>query len=93
MLAEDYKNYSGSDSSWAVAIKGLDQVKERFGAVAQEHPTWRISIDDIFGEGDKVGLRMTFLEEGKPVANSIAIYRFSGGKIVDDWYCSRRLES
>jgi hypothetical protein len=29
---------------------------------------------------------------GKTEAFAIAIYRFSDGKIVDDWFCSRRLE-
>ena len=91
MLDKNYTNYGGSDSSWASSIQGPEQAKRLFGEWSQSHPTWRVSVDDIIGEGDKVAVRMTVFEEERAVANTIAIYRFSNGKIVDDWPCSRRL--
>jgi predicted SnoaL-like aldol condensation-catalyzing enzyme len=91
VLHSNYANRSGwSDSSWAPAMQGREQAKQRFQQGLQEHPTWRVSVDDVIGEGDKVAVRMTFFEEEKAVANAIAIYRFSDGKIVDDWACIRQ---
>jgi predicted ester cyclase len=57
-----------------------------------EHPTYRLSVDDIIGEGDKVAARLTSYEEGKPVGHSIVFYRLSDGKIVDDWFCSTQIQ-
>ena len=92
VLHPDYVNHSGSDSSWATTIQGLEQAKHRFGEVFQRSPGWQVVLEDLIGEGDLVVARGTFTNEGKPVANFIAIYRFSDGKIVDDWYCSRQLD-
>jgi hypothetical protein len=50
-----------------------------------------LSIDDIIGEGDKVAVRYTVFDGEKPVGNGIGFYRFSGGRIVDHWYCFREL--
>jgi predicted SnoaL-like aldol condensation-catalyzing enzyme len=92
VLHPDYVNRSGSDSSWAPAIQGPEEAKRYFGEVFQRSPDWQVSIEDVIGEGDRVAVRGTFTNKGKPVANFISVYRFSDGKIVDDWYCSRRLD-
>ena len=92
VLHPDYVNHSGSDSSWAITSQGLEQAKHRFAEVFQRAPGWQVVIEDLIGEGDRVVVRGTFTNEGKPTANFIAIYRFSDGKIVDDWYCMTRLE-
>ena len=92
VLHEDYQLRSGSDSSWSTEIRGIEEMKKVFRDILKDHPTWKVTVDDAFGEGDKVAVRMTFLEEGKPQTNAIAIYRLSDGKIIDDWYCSRSLE-
>ena len=91
VLHTDYVNHSGSDSSWATTIQGLEQAKRRFGELFQRAPGWQVVLEDLIGEGDRVVARGTFTNEGK-TANFISVYRFSDGKIVDDWYCSRQLD-
>ena len=92
LLDKDYANHSGTKAPWATIIQGLDEAKARFGQVLRESPTFRVTVEDIIAEGDKVAVRMIFYEEGKPSANAITFYRLSNGKIVDDWYCSAPLE-
>ena len=91
-LHRDYVNRSGSDSSWAPIIQGLEQAKRRFEEAFQRMPGWQVVIDDLIGEGDLVAVRGVFTSESKPVANIIGFYRFSGGKIVENWYCTRQLD-
>ena len=92
VLHKDYVNRSGSDSSWAPIIQGLEQAKRYFGEAFQRSPDWHVVVEDLIGEGDLVAVRGTFTNKGKPTANFIAVYRFSDGKIVDDWYCMTRLD-
>ena len=92
VLDRNYTNYGGSSSPWAVIIQGVEAAKKYFMDMLQKHPTWRVSVDDIIGEGDKVALRLTFLEEKKPVATLICFYRLANGKIVDDWFCSTQVK-
>ena len=89
LLHEEYVNRGGSQSSWAPKLQGIDEAKAYFAKIHREHPTWRVVVDDIIGEEDRVAARVTFMEEGKPVANAIVFNRFADGKIIDDWYCSR----
>jgi len=84
VLDKAYVNYSGTESPWAPIARGLDDVKTMLGRIS---PTFEITIDDIIAEGDKVAIRMTFHEEGKPTANGMALYRLRAGKIVEDWGC------
>lgn len=93
MLDKNYTNYSGSDSSWSSTIQGIEQAKKHYEELSRQHPTRRLSVDDIIGEGDKVAVRYTVLDGEKPMGNGIAFYRFSEGKIVDHWYCFRELEA
>jgi predicted SnoaL-like aldol condensation-catalyzing enzyme len=92
VLHPDYFNHSGSDGSWAITSQGLEQAKHRFGEVFQRAPGWQVVIEELIGEGDLVAVRGVYANEGKPVANFIGFYRFSDGKIVDNWYCSRQLD-
>jgi hypothetical protein len=87
VLHKDYVKHSGSESSWATTIQGLEQAKSRFGEMLQRAP-WQVVIEDLIGEGDCVAVRGSFTSNGKPTANFIAFYRL----IVDDWFCSRRLD-
>jgi predicted SnoaL-like aldol condensation-catalyzing enzyme len=92
VLAPNYVNRSGSESSWAPGIQGLEEAKRYFGEAYQRMPDWQVILEDVIGEGDCVAVRGTFTNKGKPTANFIAWYRFSNGKIVDDWFCSRQLD-
>lgn len=94
VIAEEYANRSGTEGPWSILMQGRDP--SGFSAWWEEqgrdHPTRRFVIDDIIGEGDKVAIRLTRFEKGKPTANQIVMFRLAGGKIVDDWYCARDLD-
>ena len=97
VLAENYVQYNPEDSAWSPALQGLERARELAkqmleGGWFAEHPTWRVSVDDIIGEGDKVAARITAYEGGKPVRHSIVLYRLSGGRIVDDWCCNTQIK-
>ena len=82
--------------------EGVKAFLRRFRAAI---PDFRVSVDDLFAEGDRVAWRWTFqgthqgpfLERpptGKQVTIAgIHILRFAGGKIQEDWasYDSRGL--
>ena len=91
VLDKSFTTHSGTESPWSPDIQGLEQAKECFREALRDRPTFRAAIDDTIGEGDKVAVRMTWFEKGKPTHNVIAFYRFSNGKIVDDWFCTRSL--
>ena len=91
VLAEDYASRSGTEGPWSTLYQGLPS-ETRWEEHVRRHPTRRVVIDDIIGEGDKVAIRWTRFEEGKPTANAVVMFRLSDGKIVDDWSCSRELD-
>lgn len=92
LVAEDYVNRSGTQAPWATIIQGREEAKAAIRQVLQADPTFRVSIDDMIAEGDRVAVRLTFHSGGKPTANAMAFYRLSDGKIVDDWYCHTNLQ-
>ena len=73
---------------------GIDRqgMKERFEKYLAEHPTWKAKVDDVIGEADKVAIRMSFYENEKKTTEGLAFYRLVDGKIVDDWYCTRKID-
>ena len=94
VLAQNYAHYDPSSSSWSPDAQGLDRAKEIVEAWWAEHPeASHVSVEDIIGEGDKVAARLTGYVEGKPTSHTVVFHRFSGGKIVDDWYCHTEIQS
>ena len=89
VLDPGYENHGGTKAPWATIVQGLDKVKAAFGGF---DPTFRVTIEDIIAEGDKVAIRLIWYQDGKPIANAMTFYRLSGGKIVDDWYCYTYLD-
>ena len=83
----NYTQRNGSEGPWSITTQGLAAAKALFEGGFRQYPTSRVTIEDIFAEGDKVALRIIMYNEGKPVANGNIIYRFVDGKILDDWYC------
>jgi len=81
------------------AIEGL---RPAFSAFYESFEETRHTIDDLFAEGDRVALRITveavharpilgIPASGRKVANdSIVIYRFRDGKIIERWCRERR---
>ena len=93
VLAKNYVVYNAGDRSWSPQWQGVERTKEYWEKTFAEYPkAWRISVDDIIGEGDKVAVRLTIFYEGKPVWHIISFYRLSDGKIVEDWYCSTQIQ-
>ena len=92
VFAEDSSIVGGDEGPWSTGVAGLEQLKAGGEEFLGEHPTWRIVIDNMIGEGDKVTVRWTGFEEGKPTRVAVVMFRVSDGKIVDDWYCGRGLE-
>ena len=77
---------------------GLEGAKEAYRAYRTAFPDGRLTIEDLIAEGDRVVARMTFRgthlgsfaavpPTGRPVVmNEIAIQRFAGGKVVEEWH-------
>lgn len=76
---------------------GPDGARQLVAAWRTGFPDGRMSIDDLFSEGDKVAIRMTwtgthtgsfygYAATGRPVTvTSIGIDRIANGKIVEGW--------
>jgi ketosteroid isomerase-like protein len=84
LFHKDYSIHGGTGVPWT-AIGDRESFKEN---IQKADPSrYQVEVHDIFGEGDKVAVRMTAYRGGKPYANHITIYRFQDGKIIDDWFC------
>ena len=86
--------------------QGLAGARQMFTTMLAAAPDIQATIEDIVAEGDKVAVRWTFRGthtgesplSGGPTgerltAVAIAIYRFVGGKIAEDWGVDARWES
>jgi predicted ester cyclase len=66
-----------------------EQGKQMELAFQAEFPTHNVTIDDLFGEGDRVVSRWTLSathKSGKPVVlKGVSIARFVNGKIAEEW--------
>lgn len=83
----NYTQRSGTEKGpWSITLQGLEDAKAQFGQLFEQNPTGQVVIEDMFGEGDKVAIRATVYNEGKPLAFGIIIYRLADGKILDDWF-------
>jgi steroid delta-isomerase-like uncharacterized protein len=78
-------------------IRGIKNVKQSTSEEFSAFPDLHFTIDDMVAEGDKVAARITITGThkgeymGAPPTNkkitirAIAIERFAGGKIVEEW--------
>jgi predicted SnoaL-like aldol condensation-catalyzing enzyme len=85
LIDPQYVNY-GSD------FRGLEAIKERFRRMISEKPDLQVVTEDTIAEGDKVVTRWTWYEGGRAVFAGISIHRIAGGKIIEDWFYSKRIE-
>ena len=92
-LHEDYTIYGRSARRWPVLVRGPEDLKRLVLEDFDPIPTFRVVVEDVIGEGDKVAVRATFMLEGKPTANAMIMYRFADGKIIEDWTTPLRSSS
>jgi len=86
-------NYPGNPSE----VSGLENLKKFAEKLLSAYPDAHYTLEDMIADGDKVAFRFTwrgtfkgeFLGKqptGERVVHTgIAIYRFEGGKIIEDW--------
>ena len=86
LIAGDYVYYRGP--RMAVAGRSLAEFKERVRGFFTAMPDYRMTIEDMVAEGDRVALRYTVhgTREGKQVTISgIDIGRLADGMYVESW--------
>ncbi len=67
---------------------GHDGARDMLRSLAEQVPHARIDVLDMVEENDKVAVRWLFSGEkdGRPVSlSAVAIYRFDGHRIAEDW--------
>jgi steroid delta-isomerase-like uncharacterized protein len=84
-------------------LRGVEPIKQGALGLHAAFPGYVGTLDDLFGEGDRVTMRWTiqgvhqgpFLgipATGKAFTlKGINIYRFAGGKVVEAWYAADML--
>lgn len=93
LIATDFTEHAGGQPK-RVGVEGFKAARLRRNAA---FPDWKVTVDDIIAEGDKVVARATgqgthcgeymgILPTGKVVKVSwIAIYRVANGKLAEHW--------
>jgi predicted ester cyclase len=64
-------------------------------SLAEHVPSARIDALDMVEEGDKIAVRSLFSgkKDGRPVyLSAVAIYRFEGERIAEDWGIAAKAE-
>ena len=92
LYARDYLAHTGDGD-----LHGPHQFMQYLSEFRQSFPDLEFKIEDVIGEGDRVGVRWTGRGthtgefEGLPatgkkcVATGFTFFRIAGGKIVEDW--------
>ena len=66
--------------------QGPEAAKAFAGAMISHHPDLRIEIEDVFGEDDRVALRLRWnAQETGYVQYGIVVFRFDGDRIAERW--------
>ena len=91
-FTEEFKLY---DPSFGGFRSGHDGARDMLQSLAERVPGARIDVLDMVEEGDKVAVRLLFsgTKDGKPVyLSAVAIYRFDGDRIAEDWGIAAKAE-
>jgi ketosteroid isomerase-like protein len=84
-FTEDFKLH---DPSFGGFRSGHDGARDMLRSLAELVPEARVDVLDMVEEGDKVAVRLLFSgrKDGAPVyLSAVAIYRFDGDRIAEDW--------
>lgn len=91
------RNFVSHDPSMPQEIKGHEGFSNFVTSLRNSFPDMQMKVEDVFGEGDRVALRWSctgthkgefgsFPASGKRTkVTGTDIFRFSGGKIVENW--------
>ena len=93
VLHPDYVNYSSRTEMWGKGGVGIEATKTYWAELFKRPDLFTTLVEDVIAEGNMVAARITWLVDGKPVGGCLSMYRLQDGKIVDDWYASRMIES
>jgi predicted ester cyclase len=91
-FTEDFKLHDPSIGGFRF---GHDGARDMLRSVAEHVPCARIDALDMVEEGDKVAVRWLFSgkKDGRPVyLSAVAIYRFDGDRIAEDWGIAAKAE-
>jgi steroid delta-isomerase-like uncharacterized protein len=89
--------YVGHDPNTATPVQGPEGYLTATAAFRAAFPDARFTIEELFGEGDRVVARLTLrathtiswhgaAPTGHPIAvDGVIIYRLTGGKIAESW--------
>jgi predicted SnoaL-like aldol condensation-catalyzing enzyme len=83
LLSDDYVDHDAPPRT----PPGPDATKVFVGALLEHHPDLRIEIEELFGEGDRVALRLRWhAPETDYRQHGIVLLRFdAGGRIAERW--------
>jgi predicted ester cyclase len=84
-FTEDFKLHEPSFGGFRVGHSGA---RDMLQSLAEHVPNARIDALDMVEEDDRVAVRWLFAgkKDGRPVyLSAVAIYRFEGDRIAEDW--------
>lgn len=91
-FTEDFKLHDPSIGGFR---SGHDGARDMLRSLAEHVPCARIDVLDMVEEGNKVAVRWLFSgkKDGRPVyLSAVAIYRFDGDRIAEDWGIAAKAE-
>ena len=91
-FTEDFKLHDPSISRFR---SGHDGARDMLRSLAEHVPCAQIDVLDMVEEGNKVAVRLLFSgkKDGRPVyLSAVAIYRFDGDRIAEDWGIAAKAE-
>ena len=72
--------------------RNREEFKEAAKKNNKESPNRSFVTEDMIAEGDKVVQITSWFDGDKKIVEGIAVFRLSGGKIVDDQFWGREVE-
>jgi predicted ester cyclase len=89
------KDFKLHDPSFGGFRSGHDGARDMLRSLAEHVPGARVDALDMVEEGDKVAVRWLFSggKDGTAVhLSAIAIYRFAGERVAEDWGVAAKVE-
>ena len=91
-FTEDFRLHDPSIGGFR---SGHNGARDMLRSLAEHVPSARIDALDMVEEGDRVAVRWLFsgTQNGRPVyLSAVAIYRFDGDRIAEDWGIAAKAE-